>query len=245
LEHRCTLTSSFGSAWFPIKRLALVEKLLSTLLKADYPFIFAYATELFPVPPHLLQMIEGHENAMSVQVAPQMAVLHHPATGVFLSHCGGNSTSEAIVAGVPMVGMPFGADQGEYCALRTFLRCPSLSTSLLCLCVCDNGRATSKISCNWVELIVPVKQWGAAHDLKQAKTFEGDASLFPKVLYNGTPYVGTDEAVEEEMTELWERLRNGYADELRAGMAKVKAVAEQSRKDGTSRHEMEGLSRYF
>jgi hypothetical protein len=96
-----------------------------------------------------------------------------------------------------------------------------------------------------VELIVPVKQWGAAHDLKQAKTFEGDASLFPKVLYNGTPYVGTDEAVEEEMTELWERLRNGYADELRAGMAKVKAVAEQSRKDGTSRHEMEGLSRYF
>ena len=109
---------SFGSAWFPINRLSLVETLLRTLLQADYPFVFAYATELFPVPKYLIDMIKGSENAMAVQVAPQMAVLHHPATGMFLSHCGGNSSSEAIVAGVPMIGMPFAADQGEYCHVR-------------------------------------------------------------------------------------------------------------------------------
>ena len=31
--------------------------------------------------------------------------------GCFLTHCGWNSTSEAIVAGVPMVAMPRSADQ--------------------------------------------------------------------------------------------------------------------------------------
>lgn len=226
------LTSSFGSAWFPIQRLALVEKLIHTLLKADYPFIFAHATELFPVPPYLMEMIAGHENAISVQVAPQMAVLHHPATGVFLSHCGGNSISEAIVAGVPMVGMPFAADQGEYCAL---CMCPFINSAPPLQLQRVRGKVADR----------SVKQWGAVHDLKQAKTFAGDASLFPKVLYDGTPFVGTDEAVEEEMTELWDRLKSGYANELRANMAKVKAVAEQSRLEGMSRQEMEGLARYF
>lgn len=198
---------SFGSAWFPIHRLSLVETLLRTLLQADYPFVFAYATELFPVPKYLIDMIKGSENAMAVQVAPQMAVLHHPATGMFLSHCGGNSSSEAIVAGVPMIGMPFAADQGEYCHV--------------------------------------LKQWGAVHDLKQAKTFLGDPSLFPKTLFDGTAYIGTDEAVEKEMTELWARLKGGYADELRGNMQKVKAVADKSRKEGESRRQMEGLSQYF
>ena len=81
-----------------------------------------------------------------------------------------------------------------------------------------------------------VKQWGAVHDLKQAKTFLGDPSLFPKTLFDGT---------EKEMTELWARLKGGYADELRGNMQKVKAVADKSRKEGESRRQMEGLSQYF
>ncbi|RCV27239.1 hypothetical protein SEVIR_5G311500v4 [Setaria viridis] len=43
--------------------------------------------------------------------APQVDVLMHPATGAFVTHCGWNSTLEAIVAGVPMLCWPLGAEQ--------------------------------------------------------------------------------------------------------------------------------------
>lgn len=90
-----------------------------------------------------------------------------------------------------------------------------------------------------------MKEWGAAHDIKQVKTFMGDPAKFPKTLYDGTKLVGTDEAIKEELTELWARLKDGYADELRQNMLRVKEICAKSRRDGTSRKEMEGLARYF
>ncbi|KAF7037632.1 hypothetical protein CFC21_047961 [Triticum aestivum] len=44
--------------------------------------------------------------------APQVEVLRHPATGAFVTHCGWNSTLEAVVAGVPMLCWPMYAEQG-------------------------------------------------------------------------------------------------------------------------------------
>jgi UDP:flavonoid glycosyltransferase YjiC (YdhE family) len=38
-------------------------------------------------------------------------VLRHPATGAFVTHCGWNSTLEAVAAGVPMVCWPMYAEQ--------------------------------------------------------------------------------------------------------------------------------------
>lgn len=87
--------------------------------------------------------------------------------------------------------------------------------------------------------------WGAAHDLKQVKSFSGDPSKFPKVLYDGTELIGTDEAIKEEMSQLWARLKTGYADELRANMRKVKDICYESRQNGTSRRQMEALARFF
>lgn len=43
--------------------------------------------------------------------APQVLILSHRAIGAFLTHCGWNSTLEAICAGVPMVTFPMFSDQ--------------------------------------------------------------------------------------------------------------------------------------
>ncbi|KAJ4836431.1 hypothetical protein Tsubulata_034155, partial [Turnera subulata] len=43
--------------------------------------------------------------------APQLAVLKHQATAGFLSHCGWNSTLEAVKSGVPIIAWPLYAEQ--------------------------------------------------------------------------------------------------------------------------------------
>ncbi|GMH17512.1 hypothetical protein Nepgr_019353 [Nepenthes gracilis] len=42
---------------------------------------------------------------------PQVLILRHRAVGAFLTHCGWNSVLEGLVAGVPMLAWPMGADQ--------------------------------------------------------------------------------------------------------------------------------------
>ncbi|KAF2294663.1 hypothetical protein GH714_014581 [Hevea brasiliensis] len=43
--------------------------------------------------------------------APQVLILDHEATGGFMTHCGWNSTLEAVASGVPMVTWPLYAEQ--------------------------------------------------------------------------------------------------------------------------------------
>ncbi|WCJ30835.1 UDP-glycosyltransferase 73B4 [Euphorbia peplus] len=43
--------------------------------------------------------------------APQVVILEHEAVGGFVSHCGWNSTLEAIAAGLPVLTWPVGAEQ--------------------------------------------------------------------------------------------------------------------------------------
>eukprot|EP01062_Namystynia_karyoxenos_P028998 TRINITY_DN21863_c0_g1_i1.p1 TRINITY_DN21863_c0_g1~~TRINITY_DN21863_c0_g1_i1.p1 ORF type:complete len:590 (+),score=190.93 TRINITY_DN21863_c0_g1_i1:54-1823(+) len=44
------------------------------------------------------------------------AVLRHPRTRVFVTHCGDTSVGEAMLAGVPLVGIAFFCDQVNVCA---------------------------------------------------------------------------------------------------------------------------------
>jgi len=52
-------------------------------------------------------------NVLVVPWVPQQAVLAHPRTKIFITHCGMHGVLEAIHYSVPMVGMPVFIDQGD------------------------------------------------------------------------------------------------------------------------------------
>ena len=54
---------------------------------------------------------EISEKGLVVSWCPQLEVLAHKSVGCFMTHCGWNSTLEALSLGVPMVAMPQWTDQ--------------------------------------------------------------------------------------------------------------------------------------
>lgn len=55
--------------------------------------------------------VTTYEKGLVVNWCPQLEVLSHRAVGCFITHCGWNSTLEAMISGVPMVGIPQRGDQ--------------------------------------------------------------------------------------------------------------------------------------
>uniref|UniRef100_A0A0E0JLA7 Glycosyltransferase n=1 Tax=Oryza punctata TaxID=4537 RepID=A0A0E0JLA7_ORYPU len=62
------------------------------------------------LPEGFLERTKGTGLAVPMWV-PQVEILNHRAVGGFVSHCGWNSTLEAVAAGVPMVAWPLYAEQ--------------------------------------------------------------------------------------------------------------------------------------
>lgn len=54
---------------------------------------------------------QGTDNVMLVNWVPQMAILHHPSTNLFITHGGAGSLYESFYAGVRVVVYPFFGDQ--------------------------------------------------------------------------------------------------------------------------------------
>lgn len=63
------------------------------------------------VPKELFEEMISSGRGLIVNWIPQMEVLSNSAIGCFLTHCGWNSTLEALCLGVPMVAMPQWTDQ--------------------------------------------------------------------------------------------------------------------------------------
>ncbi|VAI13491.1 unnamed protein product [Triticum turgidum subsp. durum] len=86
-----------------------LDELGNGLCDSGKPFLWVVrSNEARKISQELLGRCE--ENGLIVPWCPQLEVLAHKA-GCFLTHCGWNSTTEALVAGVPMVAMPRSADQ--------------------------------------------------------------------------------------------------------------------------------------
>ncbi|KAH0689326.1 hypothetical protein KY290_017484 [Solanum tuberosum] len=60
-------------------------------------------------------LVEIKDRGLLASWCPQDQVLSHPSIGVFLTHCGWNSTIESISSGVPLICWPFFAEQQTNC----------------------------------------------------------------------------------------------------------------------------------
>ncbi|KAF0887815.1 hypothetical protein E2562_004036 [Oryza meyeriana var. granulata] len=89
---------------------AKLEELGNGLCNSGKPFLWVVrSNEEHKLSDELRRKCEG--KGLIVPFCPQLEVLAHKATGCFFTHCGWNSTLEAIVNGVPLVAMPHWADQ--------------------------------------------------------------------------------------------------------------------------------------
>ncbi|XP_078152935.1 UDP-glycosyltransferase 74E2-like [Carex rostrata] len=89
---------------------AQMEELAYGLHDCGKPFLWVVrSVEADKIPENFAEKVK--DRGVIVSWSPQLEVLAHQAVGCFFSHCGWNSTVEALVLGVPMVGMPLWTDQ--------------------------------------------------------------------------------------------------------------------------------------
>ncbi|EAY87578.1 hypothetical protein OsI_08989 [Oryza sativa Indica Group] len=88
------------------------------LARCGRPFLWVIRPDLVAGEKAMLPeefVSETKERGIFLSWCPQEQVLEHPATGLFLTHSGWNSTLESISAGVPMICWPFFAEQMTNC----------------------------------------------------------------------------------------------------------------------------------
>ncbi|CAH8320207.1 unnamed protein product [Eruca vesicaria subsp. sativa] len=99
---------SFGSVMTPPpgELVAIAEGLESSKV----PFIWSLKEKsMVQLPKGFLE--RTREQGIVVPWVPQVELLKHEATGVFVTHCGWNSVLESVSGGVPMICRPFFGDQ--------------------------------------------------------------------------------------------------------------------------------------
>ncbi|ESQ55951.1 hypothetical protein EUTSA_v10025055mg [Eutrema salsugineum] len=89
-----------------------IDEIAHGLLNSGLSFLWALRPPMegYNEEPYVLPRELG-EKGKIVEWCPQERVLAHPAVACFLSHCGWNSTMEALSSGVPVVCFPQWGDQ--------------------------------------------------------------------------------------------------------------------------------------
>ncbi|KAF9621964.1 hypothetical protein IFM89_029184 [Coptis chinensis] len=113
---------SFGS--IVVLSAKQMEELALGLRNSNRPFLWVvkpsdYTTKdgKGELPTGFLENIEGQ--GLVVKWCPQTEVLMHPAISCFITHCGWNSTLEAVASGVPVISFPQWTDQPTNAKLIT------------------------------------------------------------------------------------------------------------------------------
>ncbi|KAH7301067.1 hypothetical protein KP509_23G010900 [Ceratopteris richardii] len=96
-----------------------VNEFCEALLREKQRFLWVHRTqgpvynssEACPSPISTDFLSQTQDQGRTVQWAPQRQVLRHSAVAAFVSHCGWNSTIEAVECGVPILCLPLFYDQ--------------------------------------------------------------------------------------------------------------------------------------
>ncbi|QRV81798.1 glycosyltransferase family 1 protein [Ceratobasidium sp. AG-Ba] len=106
---------AFGSLWFPPPESALYLKtLIQEIIARGLRFVFSVKPEYASIAgmdAEYMDKLTKNGQGMFPSWVKQLEVLEHPALHYFVSHGGWNSSTEAIVRGVPMIFWPISADQ--------------------------------------------------------------------------------------------------------------------------------------
>ncbi len=91
--------------------------LLDGLVQTSYCIVWKItnAQRLAAVKERLVATGDIRRFFLSSRFSNPVAIMKHPATGAFVSHCGDTSVLEAIEANLPIVGIPIFADQADVC----------------------------------------------------------------------------------------------------------------------------------
>ncbi|KAG2675795.1 hypothetical protein I3760_12G023100 [Carya illinoinensis] len=85
------------------------EEIAGGLIASNVHFLLVAKDSRDKFPSGFLNSVQGR--GLIVPWCNQLEVLAHPAVGCFVTHCGWNSTLEALSIGVPMVALPQWSDQ--------------------------------------------------------------------------------------------------------------------------------------
>ncbi|KAK1374092.1 UDP-glycosyltransferase 73C5 [Heracleum sosnowskyi] len=110
-------------------------------------------------------VVESKRGLVIKDWAPQVDILNHPAIGGYVTHCGWNSVTENVMAGVPMITWPLFAEQFynekliTQCVLMNGeeLRKKAKEVGKMCARAVEDGRSSLQ---DLVALIEEVKAFG-------------------------------------------------------------------------------------
>ncbi|TCD71967.1 hypothetical protein EIP91_000099 [Steccherinum ochraceum] len=101
---------SFGSGFW-VSEFEKLEAFVDVVIELRIPFILSHGSPRAQLTDQFREKVKHSGLGLLSTWSPQQTILLHPATGWFVSHCGQNSTLEAISSGIPMICWPLYADQ--------------------------------------------------------------------------------------------------------------------------------------